>query len=410
MTSMSVSVPAMASEHGVYILNDGTLFDAAYYESTYPEIANGEDLDDATLVNYYEQYGKAAGQTATYDESADVSSLIMAALPESAATGEETLHIYQLENGIYFDADYYRSLHPVETSGKTDLEVILDYENIGMENGELPADPDMSELVLALNAEPMPVSAVDSVDALEADGFFTAGSYEMGEDVEQALESAVSEIEAEGYDVSFAMVDLTTGQSVSYNIDERYYSASSIKGPYVVSLVRQNPAVLTSDYSTIASILTYSDNDAYKSLWSAYGMDCLSSLWSDAGNGSFAEAKTYGGGYMHYTPRQLVKLWIACEDYFENGEKGTELGKMFEIPYYSCLHRVLGGAYTTRTKGGWYPTKAYIYSSCDAGIIYAGDHPYAVAIMSNIPGVLEKLDGLALAIDQSHNEMVSSMN
>lgn len=256
-----------------------------------------------------------------------------------------------------------------------------------------------------------PVSPVKSVNALtECSSYSTAGGYEMSTEVRKALDKAVSALENEGYCVGFAMVDLSSGQAVSYHIDEEFYSASSIKGPYVVSVVRETPEALKTSYSDIEEAIVNSDNDAYFRIRQTYGWSAFSSFWSSAGNGSFQDVTRYGG-YVDYTPRQLLRLWIACEEYFENGEVGAELASLYENPNYSCLHQVLGSSYTTRTKAGWLDaTTSTIQASCDAGIIYAGNHPYAVVIMTDVPGDLTQLNSLALAIESCHKDMVSSIN
>ena len=97
------------------------------------------------------------------------------------------------------------------------------------------------------------------------------GDYKMSSKVKRNIQKQVNSLRSSGYDVGFLLYDPVTGQGVSYNCDRYFYSASSVKGPYVVSIVSNNSAVLRREYNSISAVLHYSDNGRYSYLWNKYG-------------------------------------------------------------------------------------------------------------------------------------------
>ena len=99
-----------------------------------------------------------------------------------------------------------------------------------------------------------------------------SGAQKPSRSVMGELIEATRAIEDEGYEVGYALLDLDTGATVTYNADTAFYSASSIKGPYVTSVVEYELGdAVKSDASRISAILEYSDNAAYSTLRDAYG-------------------------------------------------------------------------------------------------------------------------------------------
>lgn len=91
--------------------------------------------------------------------------------------------------------------------------------------------------------------------------------------LKKELEDKTEAIEAEGYNVSFWMYDLNSGQGFSYRETKTYYSASTIKGPYVVCLAQEVPSCLDEQRSVIEETIHISSNDGYKVLWNTYGKE-----------------------------------------------------------------------------------------------------------------------------------------
>ena len=229
----------------------------------------------------------------------------------------------------------------------------------------------------------------------------TFGEYSIGSGARQALLSAIDRIQSSGSSVGFVMMDLTTGQGVAYNADQRIYSASTIKGPYVASLVSQNPNALQSWSATISNILYYSSNEGYSSIRQAFGSTPFYA-WCQKSGVDTGLASEY---YTWYSARELAKLWVTNYDYFTRGG-GSALGSRFEHAQISALQNTLGSQYKVQSKEGWYSGSATIYdSTSDGGIIYSSTGTYVVAIMSSIPENHSALSSLARAIDRAHSEM-----
>jgi len=165
----------------------------------------------------------------------------------------------------------------------------------------------------------------------------------------------------------------------------------------VISLVSAQPDVLTQYGDTLRAIAVYSDNESYRWLYRTYGTDALRAFCARLG----VTGDILWRRYPYYSARTLAKLWIGS---YAILEKNEALGKLFEEPEYSAICDVLGGKYTTRSKGGWIGETGYNATN-DAGIICAGDRPYVMAIMSDIPMNMPRLRALVAALDAAHGEM-----
>jgi hypothetical protein len=273
-----------------------------------------------------------------------------------------------------------------------------------------------------------------------------------------ALMEGVDVLEVQGYSLGFVMYDLHTGMGLAYNSDERFYSASAMKGPYAASLISARPEVFDEDYHLLESILVYSDNEAYETLTRTQGVDCL--------RGWFLQADTESpNNYPAYTDisaRDLARVWARSQQFFTSGEPHAEaLAELYTHPNRSVIKAQLGSRYPTYSKGGWYYPGAEvdlgIYDdededangdgegsgddgasegaradedspggaegsgnsqtdndpgpgAVDAGIVVAGEdgsRPYLLVLTSNMPGTLERLASLVDALDTAHEELIS---
>ncbi|MCC6093520.1 MAG: serine hydrolase [Eubacterium sp.] len=230
----------------------------------------------------------------------------------------------------------------------------------------------------------------------------TFGNFKLSSGARQALQNGINTAQASGHHAGFIMVDLGTGKGVQYGCDRTFFSMSTMKGPYVISLVAHNPGAIRANMGTVRSILVYSDNDAYASLWNRYGTGSMRNWMTRAGvNTSRANTK-----YTYITPRELGKLWILNFQYYNRGELGDTLGALSESPNFSPIHDRLGRKYTTRTKAGWYYRHAGLMNVNDAGIVYATSGPYMICIMTDWPAEDKaRLYGIIDALERVHNEM-----
>ena len=101
---------------GLKKMEDGGLFDAAYYAATYPDVAAAVGNDEAALYNHYVNYGVNEGRT-------------------PYAVGPKVM-----EDGNLFDAVYYATTYPdvVAALGADEVALYNHYVNYGINEGRLP--------------------------------------------------------------------------------------------------------------------------------------------------------------------------------------------------------------------------------------------------------------------------------
>lgn len=244
------------------------------------------------------------------------------------------------------------------------------------------------------------------------------GGYHASQGVLDRVDQAIVKLHGHGYAVGFILMDLSSHQGVAYDCDALFYGASSIKAPYIASVVAQHPeAVITHQYD-MQETLFYSWDFNYKEVLAAYGSEPMKAwcAWSGA-RPSIAESLPWA----IYSARDLALMWGQMYLLFSQCPEGETLGTWCERPNESTIHDALGGAYRTRSKAGWVNgggellldplvnNGGPIYEvSIDGGIVYAPNGTYVVAIMSNVPANQAMLNELTLALDAAHNEMMET--
>ncbi|MDR0499963.1 MAG: serine hydrolase [Coriobacteriales bacterium] len=230
------------------------------------------------------------------------------------------------------------------------------------------------------------------------------------------LYDCIDDISEGGYSLSFVLYDLSNGQGLAYNADTLFYSASSIKAPYCTSLVAAQPKTLYDNYDLMYTALAYSNNVAYDSLIQNYGFNSIYSFCDDAG----ITIDERNPMYPFISARDLAKLWVRSWEFLgSDATEANDLAELLAAPNYSAIFPALGWLYPTFTKAGWFYDGAIDDElgweditvqtepcSVDAGVVYASGHPYIMILMSDIPGSLESLEPLAIALDNVHDELV----
>lgn len=236
------------------------------------------------------------------------------------------------------------------------------------------------------------------------------------------LSQAIHTIESNGYKVGFALYDVNTGVTITYNANAAFYSASSIKGPYVVSLVKYElGSSASSESNRISNILMYSDNDSYSSLRDAYGNSCFASLVSASGANSLAatgatediqNAMAYQSGsngteisdnnYEFYSANQLLALWKECYSFLASDEPGaTWLTEQFNSPEISAISASASTIGTTWSKAGWYPEETSGFgTTVDGGVVRTNTGDVVLCVLTNDPedfATVESIVGPLLA-------------
>ena len=195
------------------------------------------------------------------------------------------------------------------------------------------------------------------------------------------LDQAVTALEAKGASVSYIIVDIATGATIEHNADALYYSASSVKGPYCVSLVRERGAQARESYGdVIRACLVNSSNDDYNALRETYKHErFFQNFGSEAG-----VSADLSGWYADYSARELARLWALADSWLTAGsEDAAWVGEFLGDTLYSQVDDIAGGdGIVTWSKAGWYPGGDRGAVTFDGGAIHtqAGDYAIAVAV------------------------------
>ncbi|MGN0075743.1 MAG: serine hydrolase [Parafannyhessea sp.] len=246
--------------------------------------------------------------------------------------------------------------------------------------------------------------------------FTGAGSFAGGTACTQLLQTAAA-FEEKGYHLGIYAIDLGTGDTLAYDPDAAFYTASAIKGPYVTSLfsleVEKGTLSLDDALASATPIILNSDNDTYVALSDARGrQDFLAWLQSaDVSTGAYLSLDDYAR--PHYplsTARQLAQEWQASYAYLTSGTTAAKaLQSLFANRVTSPIRDALGASHQTWSKAGWYPTAEGDArpATNDAGVVWGTGGPYVVAILSDAPEDFSSVQAVATSIDAAMADLTS---
>lgn len=217
-----------------------------------------------------------------------------------------------------------------------------------------------------------------------------------------------------GEPLSFVMYDLNSDSGVSYCLDMQTYYASCIKLPYVFSVIESDPAVFADRRDDIYNILQFSDNVAYESLRDTYGNVNLTN-WQNRLRILNDVSEYYYPSYA--TARDLLKLWFKSFYVLNTHPNQIELDSFTQNSLESSISNMLSSKYCVNSKAGWFDCpeisdSGYYFNGItnDAGVVYAGDNPYLVVVLSEVPQNKEAVSKIISAIDSLHDDLVKVVN
>ena len=182
------------------------------------------------------------------------------------------------------------------------------------------------------------------------------GNYDAPFSDRKIIFDTIKEVtENDRYSISFVAMDLYTGDGITYNIDQKYYSASAIKGPYIAALTEARPEMIEKNERTMTEIIMNSDNKLYSSYRRTYGREFLLDLCEELDINE--PSMVYN--YPHISARDMAKFWITDYYYFNADANGAKIKHWYESPNQSPIFSV----YSLRR---WYSISHYRTS------IYAG--------------------------------------
>lgn len=219
-----------------------------------------------------------------------------------------------------------------------------------------------------------------------------------------------------GYALGFALTDLGSGARISYNVDQVFYPASSIKAPFVCSLYEELVENGTSEAAldpVAENTIVNSDNDAFRSLHATYGESAFATWLQAAG-----VPATAGHGFSYFTQyyypqistAQLDLMWTEIYRYCTSGTAPSQtLASYLSQRTTSPIADAVGNRYGSWGKAGWYYSSGDYGAepaTVDAGIVFADSHPYRLVMMSNAPGMLDQMADLAAGMDAAAAALV----
>lgn len=262
-------------------------------------------------------------------------------------------------------------------------------------------------------------SAGDTTLTAEADGGTLTLSGNVGSRTADELSAVVQELDAlhdEGIQAGVTVTSLDGSVTLTYQQDQSFYAASTIKAPYICAVLEEGipsgTASLASLRDPMSSALLYSDNDSYKQLRDSYGDDvfltwlqqhCISA-------GTYASLSDYARDHYPFsTPEQLAQMWQAIWTFMSSDAEGASyLKDLLARREESPITDALGSQTETYSKAGWYPEtddSGAAPASNDAGVVIHGSNStsYVISVMSTAPSELDRLKGLISAIDHLMN-------
>jgi hypothetical protein len=252
-------------------------------------------------------------------------------------------------------------------------------------------------------------AAIDAIP-YRAEGLVST-AYEVDEQTEQAVEAALESLEAEGYEAGFIVLDLRTGRSLSWNLEEQFYTASAIKGFYVPALAASVEGAYEADAAVMENVIRYSDNSGYAYLRNKYQIAHAEEIaaWIEkAGvDGSLTQYM-----YTDCSTRDMARLWVQNYFWFQNDPIGQQAADWFTTPNQSAIRTLVPEEIVTRTKAGWiyYIDSDEVYQvTNDGGIIYDGEYPYVLAVMTTVPSDFTVLEELVEPLLAAHAAMVADL-
>ena len=210
---------------------------------------------------------------------------------------------------------------------------------------------------------------------------------EVPAEYKASIDALMGRFASEGSSVGFIFMDLASARGFAYNIDERFYSASSIKGPFMAFLCEEYVETGGASYGSIEDLIARtivdSDNNAYDSLRRSYTYDGTFASWLSRLGLSTSDYITGGIWYPDYSAREASILWLDIWDYLQGGSGYAEwLSGLYSNTNLSPLRDALGERGTVMNKAGWIGEPGY-NAIADNGIVYFGKRPYLVSVLTD---------------------------
>ncbi len=305
---------------------------------------------------------------------------------------------------------------PFETAESEDDEV-TEILGASQETEEVTDEVEPESTTISLNQLNSASEVVSAIDALASSSseIISTENYQMSEEVYNALWYGIEQIESQGYSCGFVLTDIESGESITYNADGIYYSASSIKAFYVASVVAADNSTAYGGLAySMQNALIWSDNNAYENLIYAYGED---PMWTYFANANVTSASyrwdIFPRMYPDISVRDMAKMWALNYELFTTTDAGATIAQWYTTPNYCSLKDYVNEGDITYTKAGWiYDSDSTgIYSATnDGGIIISNGRAFLVQLMTSCPANFDIISSLSEGLVQAQQEMCAQFS
>lgn len=220
------------------------------------------------------------------------------------------------------------------------------------------------------------------------------------------IEEAINAFKDANSNVGFYVQTVTGNTILSYNADKEFYSASSIKGPYVLSVASDSDIELSNSMkATIEDAIIESSNEAYYTVKEEYGVKDINRWLAVADSSTAIGRDAYS--FLNISPKQLAALWQQSWDYISTPSEQQEwLSVTFSEPKNSVIADLEEA--TTWSKPGWILDGSY-QSTVDAGIVERGTGAYIISVMTDKGNDFKLVRQMVNAIDAYIQAMPESL-
>ena len=262
---------------------------------------------------------------------------------------------------------------------------------------EQEPEPEPEEPAFDTTAPVTTQTADSGVTVTAPEGFLDTAAF-------QRVEDEIAALTESGYHVGVVMRDLATGNSITYNTDERLYPASSIKATFCAAACEANGGPGGSA-ATMEQCLVYSSNEAFEELIGTYGL-YMHAAWLQAHGAPDAASDADYWYYPDISAGELAAAWEEIYRYGTSGEAGgTELAGYLGRTESSPIGELLRGEYEVWSKPGWFPDNGELVATNDAGIVFSDCGAYEMVVMTSISSNLDGLLPLIDALNAAHGTM-----
>ena len=273
--------------------------------------------------------------------------------------------------------------------------------------GQAPSEAD-AEMGTVMDEDPelVPMAQAAAFTETTEDGLKVTApdAFLEGEEL-GAVQAALDELEADGSNVAFVMLDLESGRGIRYNDEMRFYSASSIKVAVCTMIFEQYGS--GAGYSgTIENALVWSSNDDFSTLVNTFGFQSVSD-WLVGAGAPDAAVDAAEHLYVDISATEMANIWTEVWSYGTSGEAGSEeLAGYLAQTVHSPIGDTLRDTCEVWSKPGWYPDDSYnLSASNDAGIVFSDEGDYVLVVLSDIGDNTDALIPLIEALDAAHASM-----